>query len=434
MSASDEVAGLPGGQAIAALAAQVKGNPAAIRDIAGSWAEAAGDCSAHADTVRRAVSEVSHDWQGSSATAFAAFMRRFARASRGVQHALRAGATTLRGAAESLEDAQRSVEGICENLLGEVSRLRAASPKATSSDLDKPISGLVAEAAGEVRTKVAEARHALEQADGALGREVSRLNRAFSSLPQAGSLGFGSAWGKPAGWRSALIGQGTGSTSGRASGADGGEASGAGGGEAPGSGGAEAWASSGGEASGTGGGEASGTGGGEASGTGSQATLTAYSGGTPSHQAPGSPSPVYAGAGAATGGAALVPPPGGGPAPPAQVKQWINHAVKILETQGIPASKLSPQDIWIIIQHESGGDPTAVNDWDSNAAAGDPSRGLMQCIGTTFNAYALPGHHDIFNPVDNIIAGVRYALARYGALGNVPGVVAVHNGEPYVGY
>ncbi len=71
---------------------------------------------------------------------------------------------------------------------------------------------------------------------------------------------------------------------------------------------------------------------------------------------------------------------------------------------------------------------------NSNAAAGTPSTGIMQCIAPTFNAYALPGHGNIYNPVDNIIAGVRYALARYGSLDNVPGVAAVRGGQPYVGY
>jgi SLT domain-containing protein len=46
----------------------------------------------------------------------------------------------------------------------------------------------------------------------------------------------------------------------------------------------------------------------------------------------------------------------------------------------------------------------------------------------------VPGHDDIFNPVDNIIAGVRYAISRYGSISNVPGVVKVHNGGSYVGY
>lgn len=34
-----------------------------------------------------------------------------------------------------------------------------------------------------------------------------------------------------------------------------------------------------------------------------------------------------------------------------------------------------------LIGRESGGNPNAINNWDSNAAAGDPSRGLMQTIG-----------------------------------------------------
>ena len=71
---------------------------------------------------------------------------------------------------------------------------------------------------------------------------------------------------------------------------------------------------------------------------------------------------------------------------------------------------------------------------NSNAQAGHPSQGLMQTIPSTFNEYALPGHGNILNPVDNIIAGTRYAIARYGSLDNVPGVVAVEHGGSYVGY
>jgi SLT domain-containing protein len=58
----------------------------------------------------------------------------------------------------------------------------------------------------------------------------------------------------------------------------------------------------------------------------------------------------------------------------------------------------------------------------------------MQCIDSTFNAHKLPGHNDIWNPVDNIIAGVRYSVSRYGSLGNVPGIKAIHSGGGYVGY
>ena len=40
-------------------------------------------------------------------------------------------------------------------------------------------------------------------------------------------------------------------------------------------------------------------------------------------------------------------------------------------------------------------------------------------IPSTFAAYALPGYGGIFNPVANVIAGLRYILARYGTIFNV---------------
>ncbi|HEY4222040.1 MAG TPA: transglycosylase SLT domain-containing protein [Myxococcota bacterium] len=117
-----------------------------------------------------------------------------------------------------------------------------------------------------------------------------------------------------------------------------------------------------------------------------------------------------------------------------QVGSWIAQAQTIMKQHGIPMSKMNARDIALIIQHESSGNPNAVNNWDSNAAAGHPSEGLMQTIGPTFNEYKLAGHGKILNPVDNIIAGVRYAISRYGSISNVPGVRAVHAGGSYVGY
>jgi SLT domain-containing protein len=87
-----------------------------------------------------------------------------------------------------------------------------------------------------------------------------------------------------------------------------------------------------------------------------------------------------------------------------------------------------------MIMHESGGNPRAINLTDSNAKAGHPSKGIMQTIDSTFNAYSLKGHKDIWNPVDNIIAGVRYAESRYHSLDNVPGIKAMANGGAYKGY
>ena len=135
--------------------------------------------------------------------------------------------------------------------------------------------------------------------------------------------------------------------------------------------------------------------------------------------------------GASKTGGATAP---SGPAPKGQVGDWIQQAQQILAQHGVPADKMSAADIATIIQRESGGNPNAQNNWDSNAAKGTPSIGLMQTIGPTFNSYKLPGHDNIRDPVDNIIAGVRYAIARYGSVSNVPGVKALRNGGAYVGY
>jgi tape measure domain-containing protein len=57
-----------------------------------------------------------------------------------------------------------------------------------------------------------------------------------------------------------------------------------------------------------------------------------------------------------------------------------------------------------IIGNESGGNPAAINLWDSNAMAGTPSKGILQFIDPTFNNYAMPGHTNIWNPMDQLIA------------------------------
>lgn len=57
-----------------------------------------------------------------------------------------------------------------------------------------------------------------------------------------------------------------------------------------------------------------------------------------------------------------------------------------------------------VIQHESGGNSSVVNNWDSNARAGHPSKGLLQFIQSTFDAYAVGGHHNILNAYDQLLA------------------------------
>ncbi|MBF6172780.1 transglycosylase SLT domain-containing protein [Nocardia blacklockiae] len=123
-----------------------------------------------------------------------------------------------------------------------------------------------------------------------------------------------------------------------------------------------------------------------------------------------------------------------GPMPTGTQAEWIEEAIRVLREQGYDIKDSDAAIIAAIIEHESGGNPHAINNWDSNAAAGHPSKGLMQTIDSTFNSYKVAGHEDIWNPVDNIVAASRYSIDRYGSLGNVPGIAAMRGGGGYVGY
>ncbi|MEQ3551450.1 transglycosylase SLT domain-containing protein [Pseudonocardia nematodicida] len=93
------------------------------------------------------------------------------------------------------------------------------------------------------------------------------------------------------------------------------------------------------------------------------------------------------------------------------VDAWIAEA---LDHMGLPQSYAA--GVKNIIMKESTGNPDAINNWDSNAARGTPSEGLMQVIPSTFAAYVHPdfAHQDITHPIANITAGVRYMIDRYG--------------------
>nr|WP_246382244.1 transglycosylase SLT domain-containing protein [Prauserella isguenensis] len=117
-----------------------------------------------------------------------------------------------------------------------------------------------------------------------------------------------------------------------------------------------------------------------------------------------------------------------------QVDRWINRAIDILRQNNVPITHEKRDEIRTIIEKESSGDPRAINLWDSNAEKGIPSKGLMQTIDPTFDAHKLAGHGDIYNPVDNIIAGVRYTLDRYGDFDEHPGLASMAGGGDYQGY
>lgn len=68
----------------------------------------------------------------------------------------------------------------------------------------------------------------------------------------------------------------------------------------------------------------------------------------------------------------------------------------------------------LVARRESNYDASAVNNWDSNAARGTPSKGAWQFIAPTFAAYHQPGtSHDIHNLVAQACAFINYAMGRY---------------------
>ncbi|AGK96808.1 transglycosylase SLT domain-containing protein [Clostridium pasteurianum] len=111
------------------------------------------------------------------------------------------------------------------------------------------------------------------------------------------------------------------------------------------------------------------------------------------------------------------------------VTDWLTQAI-----QATGQSMSTLPALLQIAQHESGGDPNSVNNWDSNAKAGTPSKGLMQVIDPTFKEYMMVGHNNILNPIDNAIAAIRYMIGRYGSVNNVPGVKSLMAGGAYQGY
>ena len=112
----------------------------------------------------------------------------------------------------------------------------------------------------------------------------------------------------------------------------------------------------------------------------------------------------------------LLSPAGGGEDGPqgTGVARWRESVVRALNANGIEPNDFRVSKILATIQRESGGDPNVQNNWDSNARAGTPSIGLMQTIGPTFNAYKHPGHNNIRNGYDNLLAAINYIKHRYG--------------------
>lgn len=110
------------------------------------------------------------------------------------------------------------------------------------------------------------------------------------------------------------------------------------------------------------------------------------------------------------------------------VERWRNVAIRALKMTG-QYSTANLNALLNQIRTESNGNPKAINLWDPNAMKGTPSKGLMQVIDPTFRQYAMPGFNsNIYDPLSNILASIRYALATYGSLTNAYRGVGYENG------
>ena len=108
---------------------------------------------------------------------------------------------------------------------------------------------------------------------------------------------------------------------------------------------------------------------------------------------------------------------GGGSSPAGSgAERWRSQVIEAAKMVGFPTDKGHIDRIISQIQTESGGNEKAVQGGytDSNTITGDLAKGLMQTISATFNAYKMPGHGNIFNGYDSILAGLRYIMAQYG--------------------
>ena len=105
----------------------------------------------------------------------------------------------------------------------------------------------------------------------------------------------------------------------------------------------------------------------------------------------------------------------------AGVERWRPYIIKAFKTLGVEATATKVSKLLKQIQTESGGNPTVPQKvWDINMANGNPAQGLLQFIQSTFNRWAIPGHKQILNGYDQILAAIN-ALEHggEGGWGNV---------------
>ena len=364
---------------------QLDGDPGALSAAAQRWTATTAAAASGGDLVATRVTALDAAWSGAGAEAVVAWTAGLRGGFDQVGPATDAVAAALTAAGQALAAAHTAVQVIVDQVAADC----AAVPHTGEPAAVAAVAAVVRTATDRAETQLSTAHEAVSRATQAI--TAASTATPFTALAPIAQQRFEPAQFTVTDWTvelpAATTGQGT----------QAGPVSHPGGGGAPHGGGGGSSDGGGGSHGGGGGGGSPGVGGGVDSG-----------GGPP-------------------GG-------GGGSAAPAQVQRWIDEAMTVLQDNGVDTSKLSRDDIWTMIQHESGGDPHAINDWDSNAAKGTPSKGIMQTIGPTFDSYKVAGHGDIWNPVDNIVAACRYTLSRYGSTSGVPGIEAMRGGGAYQGY
>lgn len=107
------------------------------------------------------------------------------------------------------------------------------------------------------------------------------------------------------------------------------------------------------------------------------------------------------------------------------VQRWKPYIEKAFKELHANATEAKINKLLSQIQTESSGDPTIRQKIsDVNSRAGHPAQGLLQFIPSTFSSWALPGHKDILNGYDQILAAIN--ALEHGGEG---GWVNVGNGH-----
>ncbi|MGG3471568.1 transglycosylase SLT domain-containing protein [Neobacillus pocheonensis] len=118
--------------------------------------------------------------------------------------------------------------------------------------------------------------------------------------------------------------------------------------------------------------------------------------------------------------------------PPEEINQAIREAIALVHGVDPDIDESWMELMQVLVMKESSGNPKAYNPqavWYSLLDGFQHATGLCQVMPPTFKAYKLPGHEDIYNPVDNTIASLRYIKGKYGSVFNIPGLqVGIYRG------